>query len=70
MEELLCDGQNGILVDATADSLVDALTRFLGLTADERKSMGEAAMHAVARYSEKRFVAGWRTIYGQTAIAR
>ena len=69
MEELLCDGQNGILVEATVESLADALTRFVDMTAHERKSMGEAAMHAVTCYGEQLFVEGWRTIYGRTAVA-
>lgn len=64
LAEFVCHGQNGILVEATAESLAEALTRFLRMTAAERKSMGEAAAHAVARYSGKPFVDGWRAIYG------
>jgi glycosyltransferase involved in cell wall biosynthesis len=64
LEEFVSDGQNGILIEATAESVARALTRFLCLTPDERKSIGEAAAQAVARYDETGFVGGWRAIYG------
>jgi glycosyltransferase involved in cell wall biosynthesis len=66
MDEFVCDGQNALLVDTTVESLVQALTRFLLMTPGERKSMGEAAAQAVARYDEEVFAERWRTIYAQT----
>jgi glycosyltransferase involved in cell wall biosynthesis len=70
IEEFLCDGRNGILIDTTTNSLTEALTRFIQMAPDERKSMGQAAARAVAHYDEKGFVEGWRAIYNAASVSR
>jgi glycosyltransferase involved in cell wall biosynthesis len=70
VEEFLCDGKNGILVDHTPVSVAGGIERFLALPSEARQRMGEQAQHDVGRYDTKSFVAGWRHFYAERANHR
>jgi glycosyltransferase involved in cell wall biosynthesis len=63
VEEMLVDGDNGILVETSVDGVRRGLERFLSLSPSARHAMGQGARQAVSIYSEEHFVAAWRAFY-------
>jgi glycosyltransferase involved in cell wall biosynthesis len=63
VEEMLVDGDNGILVETSVDGVRQGLERFLSLPPSARHAMGQGARQAVSVYSEEHFVAAWRAFY-------
>jgi glycosyltransferase involved in cell wall biosynthesis len=58
--ELLCEGENGFLVDPwSANDIAGALRRLITLSADERARMGEASQRIVANWGPERFANGF-----------
>jgi glycosyltransferase involved in cell wall biosynthesis len=69
--DVLRDGENGFVLERTAAGVEEGLLRFLDLSPDERRRMGECARSDVVAYSIPRFLAAWRGFYagilGETA---
>jgi glycosyltransferase involved in cell wall biosynthesis len=63
VEEFLRDGENGILVDGTADGVSRGIARFLSLPKEARRAMGMRARHDVEQYATENFVEAWRKFY-------
>jgi glycosyltransferase involved in cell wall biosynthesis len=63
VEEMLVDGDNGILVETSVDGVRQGLERFLSLSPSARHAMGQGARRAVSIYSEEHFVDRWRAFY-------
>jgi glycosyltransferase involved in cell wall biosynthesis len=69
VEEFLRDGENGILVDGTAEGISRGITRFLSLSEEARRTMGLQARHDVGQYATENFVEAWRQFYEAGAIS-
>lgn len=64
VEEFLKDGVNGILfAERSPEGIRQGLSRFLEMSAEERREMGARSLHAASCYSLERFVSTWRDIY-------
>jgi len=63
VEEFVRDGENGLLIHQTRDGVAAGLARFLALSPDARRSMGQAARESVQRYDTRNFVSAWRNYY-------
>ena len=63
VEDMLVDGDNGILVETSVDGVRQGLERFLSLPPSARHAMGQRARKAVSVYSEEHFVDAWRAFY-------
>jgi glycosyltransferase involved in cell wall biosynthesis len=70
VEEMLVDGDNGILVETSVDGVRQGLERFLSLPPSARHAMGQGARKAVSVYSEQHFVDAWRAFYLKLAPQR
>ena len=70
VEELVRDGVNGIVVERSAQGIRQGLIRFLALSAEARRAMGQAAQRDVARYDTATFVASWRRLYASLTRRR
>jgi glycosyltransferase involved in cell wall biosynthesis len=70
VEEMLVDGDNGILVGTSVEGVRQGLERFLSLSPSARHAMGQGARQAVSVYSEEHFVDAWRTFYLKLAPQR
>ncbi|HTP88148.1 MAG TPA: glycosyltransferase family 4 protein [Bryobacteraceae bacterium] len=62
VEEFLKSGVNGFLVDRTAASIANVLSRLPAMTAQLRE-MGRNAQQDVQRYATRHFIARWREFY-------
>lgn len=67
VEDYLVDGQNGLLMERSADGVTAALRRFLALSPEERRDMGGRAREAVTQFSEEKFVECWRAVYARVS---
>jgi glycosyltransferase involved in cell wall biosynthesis len=63
VEDLLRDGENGILLERTPERVADGIKRFLDMSPEARGAMGERARQDVQRYSAENFLAAWKTFY-------
>jgi glycosyltransferase involved in cell wall biosynthesis len=63
VEDLLVDGDNGFLIETSADGVRDGLERVLRLTPTDRQAMGQRARLAASACSEEHFVDAWRAFY-------
>ena len=63
VEEFLCDGENGILVEPTSEGVSQGIARFLDLSLDARLAMGVQAQQDVKKYTTENFVAAWCEFY-------
>jgi glycosyltransferase involved in cell wall biosynthesis len=71
VDEFLRDGMNGILIaGGSAGDVQQALTRFLKMSAQERRGMGTRARDAASYYSMERFVSSWRDLYEDFRTSR
>ena len=68
-EEFVIDGENGILIERTPKGIAEGIARFLRLSPEARKNMGECARRDVRRYSVENFAAGWRALYEAEDVA-
>jgi glycosyltransferase involved in cell wall biosynthesis len=63
VEDLLRDGQNGMLLGRDRKALEAALMRFFRSPSEARRQMGAQARYDVAPYNPTAFVDRWRQIY-------
>jgi glycosyltransferase involved in cell wall biosynthesis len=63
VEEFIRDGENGILVEGTLNGITEGIIRFLTLTPEARRAMGEQARRAVEAYNVDSFLYSWRNFY-------
>jgi glycosyltransferase involved in cell wall biosynthesis len=63
VEEFVVDGKNGIFVERSNEGVAEGLARFVSLTQEERRKLGEQARRDVAQYSVSRFVSAWQEFY-------
>ena len=63
VEDLLIDGDNGFLIETTADGVRDGLQRILNQSVADRYRMGQRARQAASACSEEHFVEAWRAFY-------
>lgn len=70
VEDYLADGVNGFVIEQTTQGVVEGIERFLNLTPDERRQMGEMAAESVSVFTPARFVRAWRSFYEVVAAAR
>jgi glycosyltransferase involved in cell wall biosynthesis len=68
VEEFIRDGDNGILVDRTAEGIRRGIERFLALPLAARRAMGEQARLDMERYGTERFVDAWRVFYRDQSL--
>jgi glycosyltransferase involved in cell wall biosynthesis len=65
IEEIIEDGENGIVVQCTVEEITSGLERFLDLPQELRERMGALAHLAATPYSEVRFISNWQGLYSQ-----
>ncbi len=70
VEELMRDGENGILLEPSAEGVAQGISRFVALPQEARKAMGVQAQRDVRRYAPENFVAAWSAIYSAFAAGR
>jgi glycosyltransferase involved in cell wall biosynthesis len=63
VEDLLVDGDNGFLIETSANGVREGLERVLSLTPTDRQAMGQRARLAASACSEEHFVDAWRAFY-------
>ena len=63
VEELLRDGENGILIERSVRGVANGLSRILSLSSEDRRAMGEQARTDVQRFATDNFVSAWRVFY-------
>jgi len=63
VEEFIDDGRNGLLIERSPESIVDAIRRLAALAPAERRAMGECARRSVQRYGRDEFVSAWKDFY-------
>jgi glycosyltransferase involved in cell wall biosynthesis len=69
VEEFVRDGENGFLVERTAQGVRDGIGRLIALPSEARAAMGARARRDVEGYRPAAFVAGWRAFYGGLRVA-
>jgi len=65
VEDLVRDGDNGFLIETSVAGVREGLQRILGLSAADRRIMGQRARLAASACSEEHFVDAWRAFYLQ-----
>jgi glycosyltransferase involved in cell wall biosynthesis len=68
IEDILVDGGNGISIGTRPSDIAAPLRRFLRLSPEQRRQMGQRAREAVQRYSTASFVSSWRAVYEKGAV--
>jgi glycosyltransferase involved in cell wall biosynthesis len=63
VEDFASDHENAFLIDRSVAAVQTALNELLTLSADRRRSMGQAAQLAVSTFTVNRFAAEWRRFY-------
>ena len=66
IEEFMCDGETGFVVDRTPEGVLEGLVRFLILNPEDREAMGKKAQRAVGKYRIERFIENWTRFFIQT----
>jgi len=64
VEEFMRDGETGFVVERSVKGVAEGLRRFISLSPESRRRMGEHAREAVASYGVEPFVEAWRGFYG------
>jgi glycosyltransferase involved in cell wall biosynthesis len=64
VEEFMRDGETGFVVEGSVKGVAEGLRRFISLSPESRRRMGEHAREAVAPYGVEPFVEAWRGFYG------
>jgi glycosyltransferase involved in cell wall biosynthesis len=64
VEEFMRDGETGFVVERSVKGVAEGLRRFISLSPESRRRMGEHAREAVAPYGVEPFVEAWRGFYG------
>jgi glycosyltransferase involved in cell wall biosynthesis len=59
VEDYLIDGENGILIQRTSQSIVAAIQQLIAIGSEGRRELGKAAQSAARKYSVEVFVANW-----------
>jgi glycosyltransferase involved in cell wall biosynthesis len=70
IEDLIQDGENGILLVRTVEGVRAGIAKFLQLSSAARAAMGEQARRAAQNYDELRFAERWRSFYAQWETAQ
>jgi glycosyltransferase involved in cell wall biosynthesis len=63
IEDLVRDGDNGVVIARTMEGVTEGLKRFLSLPMTAREEMGKRARIAAAQYDQARFSERWRAFY-------
>ncbi len=63
IEDLIRDGENGILLTRTAEGVAEGLKYFLDMLPAQRTEMGKQARQAARNYDESRFLERWKAFY-------
>ena len=63
VEDFASDHENAFLINRSVTAVQTALNELLSLSADDRRSMGQAAQLAVSTFSVNRFASEWRSFY-------
>ena len=63
IEDLVRDGDNGVVIARTVEGVAQGLNRFLGLSETLRREMGRRARTAAAQYNQACFSERWRAFY-------
>jgi len=64
VEEFIRDRETGFVVERSVKGVAEGLRRFISLSPESRRRMGEHAREAVAPYGVEPFVEAWRGFYG------
>ncbi len=64
VEEFIRDGETGFVVERSVKGVAEGLRRFISLSPESRRRMGEHPREAVAPYGVEPFVEAWRGFYG------
>jgi glycosyltransferase involved in cell wall biosynthesis len=70
VEDLLRDGENGFLIETTAEGVRRGLQQILALDGPARAAMGQRARLAASSCSVENFVDAWRAFYGKLTPQR
>ena len=65
VEELLHNGQSGIAIEPTVESIAQGLRSFLALSPEEKLTLGQRAQQQTSAYSGEQFVIAWRSLYSR-----
>jgi polysaccharide pyruvyl transferase WcaK-like protein len=65
VEELLHDGQGGIAIDTTVESITAGLRSFMDLSAAQKDAMIHRARQQAGAYGGEQFVSAWRSFYSR-----
>jgi glycosyltransferase involved in cell wall biosynthesis len=63
IEDILCDGENGILIGTQPEAIANGLRSFIALSGEQRRRMGARAKQSVRNYSIESFANSWRQVY-------
>jgi glycosyltransferase involved in cell wall biosynthesis len=63
IEDLVRDGDNGVVIARTIDGVTDGLKSFLGLPWTLRQEMGKRSRSAATQFNQARFSERWRIFY-------
>jgi glycosyltransferase involved in cell wall biosynthesis len=63
VEDFASDQDNAFLIERSVAAVQSAINELLTLSADQRRSMGQAAQLAVSVFTVDRFTAEWRSFY-------
>lgn len=69
VNSLIEDGKNGLLVESTAESLADALSKLMQ-NADLRISLGNSAKESMEQYSPQLIWGQWENLIAKTVVSR
>ncbi len=67
VEEILRDGENGLAIERSVDSVCEGVRRLLALGFVEQRQMKRRARESVMKYSSDNFVGAWEAFYEQVA---
>jgi glycosyltransferase involved in cell wall biosynthesis len=63
VEELIRDGENGLVITQASESVAAALRHLIGLDRSALKAMGSRAAQDVGRYAADQYAPRWRNFY-------
>jgi glycosyltransferase involved in cell wall biosynthesis len=69
VEEFVRDGENGVVIERSAEGVARGIERLLSLPTEQRQAMGTLSQRDVRQYSIPAFQAKWRALYdGPSAV--
>ncbi len=61
--DFIKDGENGILIEPTLPGVVQGIRRFLELSAENRRRMGQRAQQTATQFGLQQFALRWQGRY-------